>query len=147
MSKNDLYDLARFVEAQGPVYPRVLQELRHGQKRTHWMWFVFPQIRGLGMSAMARLYGISSLDEARAYLVHPLLGPRLRECASLVLDADVRSIGAMFPYPDDLKLCSCMTLFAQATDDTVFRDVLARYFDGREDDATLKLLHKAMADG
>jgi uncharacterized protein (DUF1810 family) len=137
------HDLQRFVDAQAPVYAQVLRELQDGQKRTHWMWFVFPQIRGLGHSAMAQRYAIESLDEARAYLAHPVLGPRLNECCRLVLDADARSIGAMFPYPDDLKLRSCMTLFAHASDENaVFRDVLDRYFTGRDDAATLDLLRE-----
>ena len=137
----DPYNLKRFVDAQESVYPQVLRELCNGQKRTHWMWFVFPQIRGLGRSAMAERYAIASLGEARAYLAHPVLGSRLVECARLVLDADVRAIGTMFPYPDDLKLRSCMTLFAHAApDEAVFRDVLDRYFAGAEDHATLALL-------
>lgn len=137
-------EFRRFQDAQDAVYPQVLRELRNGQKRTHWMWFVFPQLRGLGMRAMAQRYGISSLNEARAYLAHPVLGPRLRECCRLVLDADVRSIGTMFPYPDDLKLRSCMTLFATAGgDNLIFREVLDRYFGGREDEATLELLRRA----
>ena len=137
----DPYNLSRFVEAQEDAYPQVLRELRDGRKRTHWMWFVFPQLRGLGRSAMAERYGIASLEEASAYLAHPVLGPRLVECARLVLDADAGSIGGMFPYPDDLKLHSCVTLFAHAGGgNPIFRDVLKRYFAGREDEATLTLL-------
>jgi uncharacterized protein (DUF1810 family) len=138
--QSDPYDLSRFVDAQAPVYPQVLRELRDGAKRTHWMWFVFPQLAGLGHSAMAQRYAVVSLDEARAYLAHAVLGPRLRECCQLVLDANVRAIGATFPYPDDLKLRSSMTLFAHATDDNaIFREVLYRHFDGEEDEATLAL--------
>ena len=126
----DPFDLQRFVDAQDRVYDTVLAELRAGAKRSHWIWFVFPQLRGLGHSATAVRYGISSLDEARAYLGHPVLGPRLVECAELV-----------FGYPDDVKLRSSMTLFARAAPDTpVFAEVLDRFFDGEPDAATDALL-------
>ena len=110
----DPFRLKRFVDAQEPVYGTVLDELRAGRKRTHWMWFVFPQLAGLGHSGMARRYAISSIDEAAAYLAHPLLGPRLRECATLVAGVQGRSIAAIFGAPDDLKFRSSMTLFARA---------------------------------
>jgi uncharacterized protein (DUF1810 family) len=132
--------LERFVEAQDGVYDDALAELSAGRKRTHWIWFIFPQIAGLGSSPTARLYAIASLDEARAYLAHPVLGPRLRECAQALLAIDGRSARDILGYPDDLKLRSSMTLFARAADDPgVFQAVLDRYFDG-PDPLTLKLL-------
>lgn len=110
---DDPFDLRRFVEAQAPVMERVLAELRAGRKRSHWMWFVFPQIEGLGRSAMAQTYAIHSAAEARAFLAHPLLGDRLRDCVRLVLAAE-RPLAAIFGAPDDVKFRSCMTLFAAA---------------------------------
>lgn len=140
-SAGDPFDLKRFVDAQEPVYGDVVDELRDGRKRSHWMWFVFPQVRGLGGSAMAARFGIASLEEAGAYLRHELLGPRLRECARLVTAVQGRSIGQIFGSPDDLKLCSSMTLFARATDDNKdFLAVLDKYYDGRQDPLTLELL-------
>ncbi len=140
-SAGDPFDLKRFVDAQQPVYGDVVDELRGGRKRSHWMWFVFPQLRGLGGSVMAVRFGIGSLDEARAYLGHELLGPRLRECARLVTAVQGRSIGQIFGSPDDLKLCSSMTLFAHATEDNQdFVAVLDKYYDGREDRLTLERL-------
>jgi uncharacterized protein (DUF1810 family) len=133
-------DLERFVSAQDGVYPEALAELKAGRKRTHWMWFVFPQIAGLGASATAQRYAIASLDMARAYLAHPVLGPRLRECARTLLAIDGRSATDIFGYPDDLKLRSSMTLFARAADDPeVFEAVLDRYYDG-PDQRTLERL-------
>ncbi len=111
----DTFDLKRFAEAQRGAYDRALSELRQGAKQSHWMWYIFPQFRGLGQSAMAYRYGIASLDEARAYLSHPVLGPRLIACTKLALDADKASASAIFPSPDDLKFRSCMTLFASGT--------------------------------
>lgn len=141
---SDPFDLKRFVDAQAPVYGNVVGELRDGRKRSHWMWFVFPQLRGLGGSPTAVHYGISSLDEARAYLRHELLGSRLRECARLVTGVQGRSAGQIFGSPDDLKLCSSMTLFARATeDDEDFVAVLEKYYDGRQDELTLKRLGRA----
>ncbi|OBK63639.1 calpastatin [Mycobacterium colombiense] len=140
-SAGDPFDLKRFVDAQQPVYGDVVDELRAGRKRSHWMWFVFPQLRGLGGSAMAARFGIASLEEAGAYLRHELLGPRLRECARLVTAVQGRSIGQIFGSPDDLKLCSSMTLFARATDDNKdFLAVLDKYYDGRQDPLTLERL-------
>ena len=137
---DDPFNLARFVAAQDPVYGRVIQELRSGRKQSHWMWFIFPQIAGLGRSATAQRYAISSLDEARAYLAHPLLGGRLRECTQLVLDAEGRSAHEIFGSPDDLKFHSCMTLFAQADGgDGCFTRALDRYFGGGRDAMTLSL--------
>jgi uncharacterized protein (DUF1810 family) len=137
----DQYDLERFVAAQDSVIDRVRAELRRGRKTSHWMWFVFPQLAGLGSSSTARTYAISGLDEARAYLAHPVLGPRLRECAELVAAVQDRSASEIFGYPDDLKLRSSMTLFARAAPDTaVFTEVLDRFFDGEHDRRTLELL-------
>jgi len=126
---NDPYDLARFVTAQDPVYEQVCAELRTGHKRTHWMWFVFPQMKGLGSSPMAQKYAIGSREEAVAYLEHPVLGPRLRECTELVnRNMEGRSLDQIFGYPDGLKFRSSMTLFASATtDNQVFKDALAKY--------------------
>jgi uncharacterized protein (DUF1810 family) len=141
---HDRYALQRFVEAQDPVYETVLAELRAGAKRSHWIWFVFPQVRGLGHSATAARYGISSLDEARAYLADPVLGPRLRECARLVAGIDGRSADDIFGWPDNLKVRSSMTLFAQATDENAeFRAVLDKFYDGEDDPATIELLSAA----
>jgi uncharacterized protein (DUF1810 family) len=138
---SDPYNLRRFVDAQNPVYGRVCCELRQGRKRTHWMWFVFPQIEGLGSSQMARKFAISSLAEARAYLAHSLLGPRLTECTRLVNQVEGRPIEQIFGYPDDLKFCSSMTLFARATaEDQVFMDALRKYFKGEFDPATIDRL-------
>ena len=120
---------------------RVLGELRAGRKTSHWMWFVFPQIQGLGRSSMARQFAIASRAEAEAYLRHPLLGARLRECTRLVTAVEGRDIGEIFGSPDDLKFRSCMTLFAHATtDNRIFLDALARYFGGAEDPLTLERL-------
>jgi uncharacterized protein (DUF1810 family) len=139
----DPFNLSRFVEAQAPVIERVRAELRAGQKRSHWMWFVFPQIAGLGDSAMAARYSISSLEEARAYLAHPVLGPRLRECTQLVLGVQGRSVDAIFGHPDNLKFHSCMTLFARAApDEPVFADALQKYLGGEFDQGTLAVLEK-----
>jgi uncharacterized protein (DUF1810 family) len=138
---DDLYDLQRFVDAQDPVLDRVRAELGRGRKMSHWMWFVFPQLAGLGSSPTAREYAISSLDEARAYLGHPVLGPRLVECAELVAAIEGRSAAQVFGYPDDVKLRSSMTLFARAAPDTpVFAEVLDRFFDGEPDPGTLERL-------
>ena len=134
-------DLQRFVDAQNPVFAEVRRELAAGLKRTHWMWFIFPQLRGLGQSVMARRFGIESLDEARAYWVHPILGPRLKECAQLVLGTTGKSAHDIFGSPDDMKLHSCMTLFAEAAvAEPVFGLVLERFYDGRPDARTLALL-------
>ncbi|BCJ48989.1 hypothetical protein Asp14428_04640 [Actinoplanes sp. NBRC 14428] len=134
-------DLDRFVTAQDGVYERALAELRAGDKRSHWMWFVFPQIVGLGSSATARAYAIRDLAEARAYLAHPVLGPRLAECARALLAVEGRTAARIFGHPDDLKLRSSMTLFARAADDPgPFQAVLDRFYDGEPDPATLERL-------
>jgi uncharacterized protein (DUF1810 family) len=133
--------LDRFVEAQSGTYRTALAELTAGAKRTHWMWFVFPQIAGLGSSPAAHRYAIRDLDEARAYLAHPVLGPRLIEASRALLGVEGRSAGQILGHPDDLKLRSSMTLFARAAaDPAVFQAVLDRYYDGRPDERTLELL-------
>lgn len=133
--------LERFVVAQEGVHERALAELRAGRKRTHWMWFVFPQLAGLGVSAMAQRYAIADLTEARAYLAHPVLGPRLEEGARALLGIKGRTAHEIFGSPDDLKLRSSMTLFAVANpQNEVFRDVIDRYCDGIPDARTLALL-------
>lgn len=138
---NDPYNLKRFVDAQNPVFDEVCSELRAGQKTGHWMWFIFPQIQGLGRSETARQFAISSLGEARAYLAHPVLGPRLRQCASLVASIENSSAEEVFGGIDSLKLSSSMTLFAQATaDNKMFLDVLKKYFGGEFDKLTLQIL-------
>ncbi len=136
----DPFDLQRFVDAQAPVYAQVRAELAAGRKASHWMWFVFPQLKGLGFSAMAQHYGIASIAEARAYWEHPVLGARLAECTELVLAVAGRSAHEIFGSPDDLKFRSCMTLFAEATAEPQFRSALTKFFDGRADEATLRLL-------
>ncbi len=134
-------DLQRFVDAQSDVYERVRAELRAGRKQSHWMWFIFPQLRGLGHSHMATLYGISSRQEAEEYLEHPVLGPRLRECTQLVNLVEGRSIHEILGSPDDMKFRSSMTLFASvAKDDQIFKDALEKYFDGELDPLTMELL-------
>lgn len=138
---DDLYRLQRFVEAQERVIDDVRCELQAGRKRTHWMWFVFPQIQGLGHSPMAERFAISSLREAEAYLAHPILGARLRECTQLVNNIEGRSISDIFGYPDDMKFRSSMTLFARAkADSKVFQEALRKYFDDEEDSATIERL-------
>lgn len=138
---DDPFDLRRFVDAQAPVFDAVVAELAAGRKRTHWMWFVFPQIAGLGFSPTAQRYAMASRAEALAYWRHPLLGPRLARCAALVRDAAAPSAHSIFGSPDDLKLRSSMTLFAAAVpDEPVFRAVLDRYYGGEADARTLELL-------
>jgi uncharacterized protein (DUF1810 family) len=135
------YDLERFVEAQSRVYDVVRAELRQGSKRSHWMWFIFPQIRGLGSSPTAVHFAIASREEAAAYLKHPILGPRLVECTQLVLGVKNRTSEQIFGEIDSLKFRSSMTLFAQVTlKETVFQEALQKYFDGEEDASTLEIL-------
>ncbi len=138
---NDPYHLQRFVDAQEPVYAQVTAELRAGRKRSHWIWFIFPQIAGLGYSGMAVRYAISSREEAAAYSQHLILGPRLRECTQLVMLTEGRSIEQILGFPDDLKFRSSMTLFARASlDNEVFRAALRKYFGGEEDPLTVERL-------
>lgn len=138
---SDPYNLRRFADAQQPVCGEVCRELRDGKKRSHWIWFIFPQIKGLGHSEMARKYAISSREEAKAYLEHPILGPRLEECARLVAAIGGRSIEEIFGYPDYMKFQSSMTLFAQvASDNEVFNQCLWKYFGGELDLHTLACL-------
>jgi uncharacterized protein (DUF1810 family) len=138
---SDPFDLRRFVDAQAHTYDQALAELRAGEKRTHWMWFVFPQIAGLGHSGMARRFAISGLDEARAYVAHPTLGRRLVESARALTDLDTADADRVLGPVDAQKLRSSMTLFARAApDEPVFREVLDHYFDGTEDDATTSRL-------
>lgn len=143
MPDSDPCELERFVIVQAPVYHAVVAELQAGRKRSHWMWFVFPQLEGLGSSAMAQRYAIGSLDEARAYLAHPVLGPRLRECCGLLLALPGSDIHAVMGSPDDIKLRSCLTLFRQAApQETVFGQCLAKYYGGEADAQTLALLSR-----
>jgi uncharacterized protein (DUF1810 family) len=137
----DPFDLQRFVDAQSGVYDTVAAELRDGRKRSHWIWFIFPQLTGLGRSPTAEKYAISSLAEAEAYLRHEVLGPRLRECTRLVNRVEGRSVDEIFGWPDNLKVRSSMTLFAQATPDNGdFVALLNKYYAGEEDSATLERL-------
>jgi uncharacterized protein (DUF1810 family) len=141
VSGEDPFHLSRFVEAQRPVYEQALDEIRRGRKRSHWMWFVFPQLAGLGSSQTAQFYAVRGLDEARAYLAHPVLGPRLHECANALLSLSSRSASDVFPFPDDLKLRSSMTLFGLvAPADSPFARVLDNYFNGQPDEQTLELV-------
>jgi uncharacterized protein (DUF1810 family) len=138
---NDPYHLQRFVDAQQPVFEDVCRELQDGRKRSHWMWFIFPQIRGLGRSEMALRFAISSRDEAAAYLEHAILGARLRKCSRIVAALNGHSIEDIFGYPDTMKFQSSMTLFAHvAIDNEVFNDCLRKYFEGGADPHTLARL-------
>jgi uncharacterized protein (DUF1810 family) len=138
---DDRFDLERFVQAQQAVYAAVCAELRAGAKRSHWMWFIFPQLRGLGSSPSAQHYGLASLAEARAYLDHPVLGARLRECTRRLLLLEGRSAAEIFGYPDELKLRSCLTLFERAApQEELFGEALSKYYGGQPDVRTLALL-------
>ncbi len=138
---SDPYNLTRFVRAQEDDYERALSEIGSGRKRTHWMWYIFPQLDGLAFSATSKHYAIKSLAEAKAYLDHPLLGPRLLECAQAVLRVEGRSVAEIFGSPDDLKLRSCATLFACVSPrDSVFDRLLTKYYRGERDGRTLQLL-------
>jgi uncharacterized protein (DUF1810 family) len=140
----DPYDLGRFVQAQEGDYERALSEIKAGRKRTHWMWYIFPQYDGLALSSTSRLYSVKSLAEARAYLAHPVLGPRLIECAEAALRVEGRSALEVFGSPDDMKLRSCATLFAVVSPPgSVFERLLDRYFGGERDDKTLRLVGAA----
>ena len=137
----DEFNLQRFVDAQAPIYPQVRSELEEGRKRSHWIWFIFPQIKGLGSSTTAVAFGIASKAEAVAYLRHPILGDRLRECTRLALDIEDRSAGRIFGAIDEIKFRSSMTLFASADpEEELFHAALRKYFGGRRDQETLKRL-------
>ena len=137
------FDLNRFVDAQSAVYNNVLAELRAGRKRSHWIWFIFPQLKGLGTSATSEQFGIASLEEAAAYLRHPVLGPRLHECTALVNQIEGHPIDETFGFPDNLKFRSSMTLFARAAEDNaIFVAALQKYFSGQPDERTLALLRE-----
>jgi uncharacterized protein (DUF1810 family) len=139
--EEDPYELSRYVRAQEHVYAEALSEIRSGRKRTHWMWFVFPQLAGLGLSATSERYAIANVDEARAYLDHPILGPRLLECTESLLRVEGRSATAILGTPDDLKLRSCATLFASVSPPgSVFDRVLDKYYGGARDPKTIRLL-------
>ena len=133
--------LERYIKAQAPIYAQALAELTRGHKQSHWMWYVFPQFSGLGQSPMSQAYAVQSLQEAREYLSHPVLGARLRECCQAVMALEGKSAHEIFRTPDDLKFRSSLTLFAQAaSDETLFRDLLEKYFAGKADPTTLELL-------
>lgn len=143
MTNANTFDLSRFINAQESIYDSVLAELTNGRKRTHWMWYIFPQIDGLGHSPTSKYYAIKSIEEARQYLNHPVLGTRLLECAEAVFAIEGRSISEIFAYPDNLKLKSSMTLFASVADQcSVFARILDKYFDGERDALTLQLVEK-----
>jgi uncharacterized protein (DUF1810 family) len=142
MMNSDPYDLQRFVTAQELDYRQALAEIKAGRKKSHWMWFVFPQFDGLGSSPTSRHYSIKSVDEAKAYLSHPILGPRLLECVRALLDLHGRTARQIFDVPDDLKLRSCVTLFSIASPpDNVFERILEKYFAGERDVKTLQLIN------
>jgi uncharacterized protein (DUF1810 family) len=140
----DAFNLQRFVDAQADVFDRVEMELRAGRKRSHWMWFIFPQLAGLGFSQMSQFFALESVEEARAYLGHPILGERLRACTNWVCAVEGRSLGEIFGAPDDAKFRSCMTLFAQAApQEPIFGEALAKLCGGQPDPATVELLARA----
>jgi uncharacterized protein (DUF1810 family) len=143
LTGKDKFDLGRFIHAQEESYSDAISELKSGRKRSHWMWFIFPQFKGLGHSSTSIRYSIKSIDEARAYLQHPVLGPKLNQCAEAVLALDGKTASEIFGYPDDLKLKSSMTLFEQvAGHGSLFSQILDKYFDGERDVFTLDLLNE-----
>jgi uncharacterized protein (DUF1810 family) len=145
MKKNDPYDLQRFIDAQSRWIEQACKELQDGRKQSHWMWFIFPQLKGLGHSAMANHYGISSRKEAEAYLAHPILGTRLRHCTALVLPLEGRDIEQIFGSPDDLKFRSSMTLFAHVDSESlIFNNALKKYFAGKPDQLTIERLSESI---
>lgn len=136
------FDLVRFIEAQEFVYPRVTNELQNGKKQSHWMWFIFPQVIGLGISSISKLYSIKSIEEAKAYLNHPVLGKRLIECSAILLDIKDKSANEIFGFPDNVKLQSCMTLFSTVSpEEPVFDKVLTKYFKNAKDQRTIEILN------
>ena len=141
---SDTYNLQRFIDAQESIYEDVIQELKQGRKTSHWIWYIFPQIKGLGRSWTAQQFAISSLEEAKAYLNNSILGSRLTECTQLVLNIEDRNIRQIFGYPDNLKFRSSMTLFLHATkDNQIFKDALLKYFEGKADQLTLDILQNS----
>ena len=139
--QNDPFDLERFVKAQDNVYQQVLSELQKGKKTTHWIWYIFPQIDGLGVSSISKFYAIKSEEEAQAYLKHPVLGERLLECSEILWTLEGKTASQIFGFPDDLKLKSSMTLFDYCSEEnSIFHQILAMYFGGRRDEQTLKIL-------
>jgi uncharacterized protein (DUF1810 family) len=140
---SDSFDLRRFVEAQEPVYGRVVEELSRGRKQSHWMWFVFPQIAGLGFSEMAERFAIGSRAEAVAYLAHDILGPRLLECVGLVMAVSEKTITEILGSPDDIKFRSCMTLFDAVSQQEIFAEAIGVFYEDGKDTATLKILKGA----
>ncbi len=139
--RDDRFELNRFIKAQDTIYDVALWELKNGRKRSHWMWFIFPQIDGLAQSSTSKFYALKSMEEARAYLNHPVLGKRLKECAEAVLAVEEHSVSEIFGYPDDLKLKSSLTLFASVADgESVFTSLLNKCFNGERDLRTLELL-------
>jgi uncharacterized protein (DUF1810 family) len=146
VSDQDPYDLQRFVDAQANVFDRALSEIKSGRKRSHWMWFIFPQVEGLGTSSMSKRYAIRSIAAAKAYLAHPLLGPRLLECAEAALAVQTSSALELFGSPDDMKLRSCATLFAcVSSEGSVFSQLIDKFFDGKPDERTLQLVGRTDA--
>jgi len=141
---SDTFNLERFVEAQLPIYQEVLQELASGEKRTHWMWFIFPQVQGLGRSTTAVHYALNGLAEARAYLLHPVLGPRLKQCCRLLLQVEGKTAAQVFGFPDNMKFRSCLTLFQTAEEsEPLFGLLLKKFYRGRRDKATLAILGRS----
>lgn len=138
---NEQYNLGRFVQAQNETFDKALLEIKQGRKSSHWMWYIFPQFNGLGSSATSQFYSIKTLKEARAYLTHPILGPRLKESVEAALGVEGRSAYEVFGSPDDMKLKSCATLFANISPpDSVFHQLLVKFFEGKPDRVTLKLI-------
>ena len=143
---NDIYQFQRYIDAQEDIYPDVIRELKQGHKESHWMWYVFPQIIGLGQSRISQIYAICSLEEATAFVQHPILGDRLHECTELVVSTDGRSVEQIFAYPDYLKFHSSMTLFSQVENhNPVFDSALTRYFENKKDQLTLDILSGSRA--
>jgi uncharacterized protein (DUF1810 family) len=144
MQAEDPFDLDRFLKAQAPVFDQVVRELKSGRKESHWMWYVFPQLRGLGFSRLAQFYGFASIEEARAYLNHSVLGVRLVTTTQIVLDSKAGSLNELFGSPDDLKFCSSMTLYSEAARQHIdlFRQAIDRWREGKPDERTLRLLRK-----
>lgn len=132
--------IERFVQAQKDTYPRALEEIKSGKKRTHWMWYIFPQLKGLGRSATSEYYGIDGISEAKEYLAHPILGKHLRDITQALLQLETNDAHEVFGAPDDMKIHSCMTLFNQVSPQDIFNELLVKFFDGQEDNKTLKLL-------